>query len=191
MNAANRNTFSHYARRIIHLSILIIPFAYYYFLTPLFSERILHAALFIFIFFVFLLEKLRLRMKLVLFAQRQYEATHISAFAWTMLAIGLVLIFSPAVSFSIAIIATCALVDPLVGEMRLHHFNKIAIFISGFILALLVWITCALYYHFSLYFAFILAPISVVVEWPQMRWVDDNALMLLVPLTIILLLRVC
>lgn len=179
---------AHIARRIIHVSILLAPIIYYYFLVPVFSTRVLHASIFIVIFFVFLLEKMRLRARLVLFAQRSYEATHISAFAWTILSLGLVLVFSPSVMYSVPIVATCALVDPLLGEMRLSHFNKPLTLILGIVLALLIWIMSARHYHFPLFFAYILAPLSVLVEWPKISWIDDNALMMLVPLIGILIL---
>ncbi|MCX7125878.1 MAG: hypothetical protein NTU49_09115 [Gammaproteobacteria bacterium] len=178
---------AHFARRLFHMCMLAVPFVYYYFLIDLATPKILHLIILAFIFLVFLFEKLRIRMRLVLFGQRLHEATHISAFAWTMLSLGIILILSPSVSFSIPIVATCALVDPLLGEMRARHINKKLIFISGIFLALIIWLGCARIYHFPLYYAAIFAPITVAVEWPTLKWIDDNALMMLVPLGIVLL----
>jgi hypothetical protein len=178
---------AHIARRVFHVSMLAIPLIYYYWLAHLASEKILHLIILAFIFLVFLFEKFRIRARLVLFGQRLHESTHISAFAWTMLSMGVVLILSPSVSFSIPIVATCALVDPLMGELRAHHIDKKIMIIAGIITTAVIWLLCAVIYHFSFWFALVLAPITVAVEWPSFRWIDDNALMLLVPLCIILI----
>jgi hypothetical protein len=137
-----------------------------------------------FIFLVFLFEKFRIRARLVLFGQRLHEATHISAFAWTMLSLGIIL-FSAPVYFAMPIVACCAFVDPLLGEMRLHQVNKYKIIAAGVIVALIIWSACAWFYHFSVWYGVILAPITVAAEWPSLKWIDDNALMMLVPLLIV------
>lgn len=179
---------AHIARRIFHVSIIIAPFVYYYFLEPLAKPKILRLCILAFIFFVFLFEKLRIRMRLVLFGQRLHEATHISAFAWTMLSLGIVLLLSPSAGYPVAIITTCALVDPLVGEMRLHAVNNKIILLTGILVALAIWLACARIYHFPAWVAVIIAPITAAVEWPTLKWIDDNALMLLVPLVIVFIL---
>ena len=38
-----------------------------------------------------------------------------------------------------------------------------------------------------LWLAPIMAPLCVAAEWPRLRWIDDNATILLIPLTAILL----
>lgn len=181
-------TIAHFVRRIIHVSMLAIPFFYYNFLIPRTSLKILQLIILALIFFVFLFEKLRIRMRLVLFAQRLHEATHISAFAWTMLAMGLLLLLSPSESMSIPIVATCALIDPLLGEMRLQHMHTKIIIAAGIFSAWMVWILCAWVYHFPLWLGIVIAPITVAVEWPTFKWIDDNALMLLVPLFVVLII---
>lgn len=180
---------AHIARRFFHVAMLAVPFFYYYFLTHLAPQKILRLMILAFIFFVFLFEKLRIRMRLVLFGQRLHEATHISAFAWTMLSIGIILFFAP-VHFAIPIVASCALVDPLLGEMRLHHINKKLIIMVGIFVAMLIWFLCAWIYHFPMWYGIIIAPITVAAEWPVLKWIDDNALMLLVPLVVVFLLRI-
>lgn len=181
-------TVAHIARRIFHVAMLAVPFVYYYFLEPIVKFKILHLGILAFIFFVFLFEKLRIRMKLVLFAQRFHEATRISAFAWTMLSLGIILLLSPSVAYTVPIVATCAIVDPLLGEMRLHAVNNKLILTIGILTALLIWFACAWIYDFPAWFSVIIAPITVAAEWPSLKWIDDNALMLLVPLMMVLLL---
>ena len=184
MNAVNK-TLPHILRRCAHVAIIAIPIIYYYFLVPVVSTKILHVSILIVIFFVFLFEKFRLRMKLVFYGQRQNEALRISAFSWTVFSLGIILFFSPVIDYVLPIVATCALVDPLLGEMRLHHMNKMVTVCVGLVAAWIIWFACAYYYHFPFYIAAFLAPISVAVEWPNFRWIDDNALMLLVPFLIV------
>lgn len=179
---------AHVGRRFFHLAMFAVPFLYYYFLIQHTSEKILHLSILAFIFFVFLFEKFRIRMRLVLFGQRLHEATQLSTFAWTMLSLGIILFFAP-VEMAVPIIATCAFVDPLNGEMRLHSVPKKIIAVAGIFVAILIWLICAWIYHFPLWYSIIIAPVSVAVEWPTLKWIDDNALMLLVPLVITLLLR--
>ena len=185
-NHSKRDQAAHVMRRLIHLSIWVVPCFYYYFLVPHTQPKIRDLLILSFIFLVFLFEKFRIRMRLVLFGQRFYEATRISAFAWTMLSLSLVLMLSPSVDFAMPIIATCALVDPLLGEMRLRHVKKSVSFGVGLVLALLIWIVCGLHYHFSLWFVF-LGPVAVIAEWPTLKWIDDNALMMLLPLVFVLI----
>jgi len=179
---------AHIARRLFHVSMIIVPFFYYYFFIPRVSSKILHLIIIGFIFFVFLFEKLRIRARLVLFGQRLHEATHISTFAWTMLALGITLFFAP-VHFAVPIIATCALVDPLVGEMRLRRANTVLTVFIGVLCALVIWFLCAQHYHFPLWYAVIIAPITIAAEWPSLKWIDDNALMLLAPLLMVFIVR--
>jgi len=176
---------AHIARRLFHIAMVMVPFFYYYFLIHLAPLKIIHLCILGFIFFVFLFEKFRLRTRLILFAQRAHESSQISTFAWTILSLGIVLIFSPSISFSVPIIATCALVDPLLGEMRLYHTNKKIIIIVGVLVSVAIWFVASKYYGFPLWYGMIIAPISVAVEWPAIKWIDDNALMLLVPLVLV------
>lgn len=185
----NGGVIAHISRRLFHCSMIIVPLVYYYFLIHFASQKILDLIILAFIFLVFLLEKFRIRMKLVLFGQRLHEATHISSFAWTMLGLGIILLLSPSVSFSIPIILTCAMVDPLLGELRSHKINKKIIVVIGVFTALFIWFVCAAIYHFPFWYGIIIAPITVAVEWPSLKWIDDNALMLIVPLITILFLQ--
>lgn len=181
----NDGIIAHIARRFIHVSMLIVPLLYYHF-SPLFSVKTLRLSIIIFIFFIFLVEKLRIRYRLVFFGQRAYEAMQISAFAWTMLSLGIILLFSPSVAYSIAIIATCAFVDPLMGEMRLRKINQSRVVASGILMGMIVWAACSIVYHLPFWLVVLMPPIAVAAEWPKLKWIDDNALMLLVPLVVVL-----
>jgi hypothetical protein len=178
---------AHIVRRMIHLSIILVPLLYYYFLPRFFSQSLLNIAVILFLFLVILFEIIRVRLGVILFAQRLHEATHFSAFGWTMLSLGLILLFSPSVAFSLAIIISCALVDPLLGELRALKINQWKIVSVGLSVVLLIWLAIAYFYSIAYGWAFLMAPIIIAVEWPSFKWIDDNALMMLVPLGIILL----
>lgn len=177
---------AHVIRRCIHVAMLGIPIIYFYALAPYFSQKILHVGILVFIFFVFLFEKLRIRTRLVMFAQRLHEASRVSSFAWTMLSIGIILFFAP-LHFAIPLIATCAFVDPMMGELRLHHANKKIVIAFGILLALIIWFICAAIYHFSFWIGILPAVIAVIIEQPNLKWIDDNALMMLVPMLVVLI----
>jgi hypothetical protein len=177
--------YAHVARRVIHLSIILIPILYYYFLFPLFSKTQLTTALIAFLCLVMLFEFIRVRFRIVLFAQRLHEATHFSAFGWTMLSICFIFLLSPSPAYSFAIIISCALADPLLGELRARQIEKWKIESAGVCVVLIVWLAVAYFYHIAYAWAFLMAPITVAVEWPSFKWIDDNALMMLVPLGII------
>lgn len=178
---------AHIVRRMIHLSIILVPLFYYYFLTPFFSRSLLNIAIILFLFFVILFEIIRIRFRIVLFTQRLHEATHVSAFGWTMLSLGLVLLFSPSIAFSLAIIISCALADPFMGELRARQINTKKIAAAGILVVLLVWFIVAYFYRIAYGWALLMAPLTVMVEWPSLKWIDDNALMMLVPLGIVVL----
>jgi len=177
----------HVVRRFIHLGIILIPFVYYDWILPAFSIFHAHLLILIIMFIVTMAELIRLHCRFVFFAQRAYEATHFSSFAWTLLSSGVVLLFSPAQSFSIAILVSCALIDPLLGELKPKLGKTIVLFLIGVVAVTFIWIMCALHNEIPLWLAFVMGPITIAAEWPTFRWIDDNALMILVPLAVVVL----
>lgn len=177
---------AHIMRRVFHVSILSIPFGYYFLLVPFFPHDVLRIAIILFLCAVILFEVIRIRLRLVFFAQRLHEATHFSAFAWTMVSIGFILLFAPSMSYAVAIVGSCALSDPILGELRKRQIEKKKIIVTGWLVVLLVWTITAYFFHLSYLWGFLMAPITIAVEWPSFKWIDDNALMLLVPLVLII-----
>ena len=171
----------HWFRRAIHVSMAAIPFLYYHYAKQ--TPWLLLGALLL----VALLEFFRLRFKFVFFGQREYEQRKISAFAWGMAGIILVLGFSPAPAYSIAIIVSCALGDPLIGELRRFTTKKWLINLIGCLCVMLVWLVCALAFGLSPWLVLFLPILTVFAEQIDLPWIDDNALMLLLPLLAILL----
>lgn len=175
---------AHWVRRLIHISIAVIPFIYYDWISLSFSQIIARDIVIVAMGVIAILEWIRLHFRFIAFAQREHETTHISSFAWTGLSLSLVLLLSPSVSFAIPIILSCALVDPVLGELR-STISKPLLFLIATIAVILIWLACALHYQTPIWLAFLMGPMTVAAEWPVLKWIDDNALMMLVPLTIV------
>ncbi|OGO95432.1 MAG: hypothetical protein A3F10_03080, partial [Coxiella sp. RIFCSPHIGHO2_12_FULL_42_15] len=180
--------YGHIFRRLVHVSMLLIPLVYYAYGESIagFFSLSTHFFLLILLVVVMLVECLRLRLGLVIFGQRRHEARHISSFSWGMIGILLVLLISPSRSFSIPIIWCLALVDPLLGELRHLMKRVIEIEIIGVAASLAIWWICGSWWlGLSPWWGVFMAPLTIVAEWIQLKWIDDNALMLLIPLAVI------
>lgn len=178
----------YWVRRCIHVAMLFIPILYFSYIDALTSFFHISSFFFLLIIFVLiiLIELWRLSANKIFFGQRTHERKQISSSAWGAAAIIVVLLFAPEPGYAVAIIASCALADPLLGELRRHHYSNVMTWILGIILVALIWLVCARIYNFPYWIGYLMAPITVFAEWPKWRWIDDNALMQLVPLMICL-----
>lgn len=174
----------HLFRRCFHLSTVALPFLYAAYAQHVadFLNAGLPVVLSFCLLAIVLLESLRLTFQLVIFGQRDYERKKISSFAWGAFSLVLVLWLSPANAYYTAIIVSYALGDPLLGELRAALKSQWLAELLGLMVVLAVWVFCALWFDFALWFAFLVAFLTVVAEWAKLKWIDDNALMLLVPL---------
>ncbi|MDP1573892.1 MAG: hypothetical protein Q8L78_03025 [Coxiellaceae bacterium] len=188
MHATQGGIKAHFLRRLIHVSIIFVPLLYYFIFMRYFSTSVLHRVLLGFILAILIFEWIRIKNRLIFFAQRYHEATHFSAFAWTVISISIICISQSTPTFALPIVASCALADPLMGEMRIRKIKSRWIIMAGLFVVSAIWLSAALYFHFPYWFV-LLAPVTVLVEWPSFRWIDDNALMLLVPLLLVMCLR--
>ena len=187
----------HAFRRFTHVSMTVIPFIYYLYgqdVADLFS---LDAKQLVSIvcFLIILAEVIRLRLGIVIFGQREYEANQISALAWGGLAVSLALLLAPgegdgleAGVYGIPLIVGLTLVDPVMGEIkRTKKDLKLAIYI-GLGVSYAVWLTCHFWLGTNLLAAVLLAPLTVLGELPKTKDIDDNATMILFPLAALMLL---
>lgn len=185
------NKIGHYFRRLVHISLCVIPLLYYSYKTALSAALHLdiNIVLWTLLAVVILLEGIRLKLGWVVFGQREYEARQISAFAWGSVGIILVLLFSPGLEFSLPIIWSLAFADPILGESRRYIKQSWVVNIIGLVVLLIIWWGCAYWFSFSLWWGVILAPLTGAVESLRLKWIDDNALILLVPLFIVMIGR--
>lgn len=190
-NTTKGHWYGHWFRRVIHVSMVSVPFLYYdagdalagmFGLTP-------PVLIGVFLLLTALIEALRLSTGIVLFGQRKHEARRISSFSWGALGIALVLWFAPSRAFASAIVWSLALGDPCLGEAR-RRLSTVWTIIFGLLTVLAVWWGCAYWFGISYWWGALMAPITVAAEWPRLRGVDDNLLMLTIPLTVVLVVQV-
>jgi hypothetical protein len=127
---------------------------------------------------------------------RSYEEGRIASYVFYATALTAALLFFPRPVAAAVVIGT-ALVDPLLGELRLRWSQPAASLLPGFaIYASLAGLAFAVFGGWGgvvlVGFALLAAAIAVSVEWPTWGSVDDDLAMTLVPgavLTAILLAR--
>lgn len=176
---------AHWLRRCVHLSIILVPFIYHFY-PHWFSHASISArqCVLLILFLITIIEAIRLLGGWVWFGQRAYEKRRISSFAQGAWGIGLVILFLPFI-YAVPVIASCAIGDPLLGELRRAGLSKFWVMFIGIISVGLIWWFCGIWLLFSPLWALVMAPITVLVEWPNLKWFDDNFLMLVVPLLIL------
>ena len=86
------------------------------------------------------------------------------------------------------LILSLSLGDPFLGEVRRKGYDARSVFVIGSIFILAIWLSCAYFIDTKVWICLIIAPICVAAEWPRLRWIDDNATMLLIPLSVVILL---
>ncbi|SPR00250.1 unnamed protein product (mitochondrion) [Plasmodiophora brassicae] len=188
----------HLFRRSYHVVLFTaVPFVYYWYCIPLGQQIVLEAA--------------RIRQRFVCFGFRSYERTQISAQAWGTVGACLVLIAAPQMSggatgadravIGMPILWTLGIVDPLLGELKSHgaigrrvrrgrgftlpERTCLAVAVAWLIWALIGVVTGrAVWWIVAL-----MGPIAVAAEYPKLVFIDDNAMMELVPLATALLLE--
>lgn len=181
----------HLLRRGVHLSMIGIPYLYFAHgesvagtvgvSLPQLVAGVVLAAL--------LLEGLRLKLGLTVFGQRDYEANQVSALAWGAVGVGFVLLLVPHEAYAWPLIASLALGDPLMGELRRKEMADRQVMVYSTLLILAIWLVSVAQFGTPVWMAFILAPVCMIAEWPRLTYIDDNATMLLIPLALILLLE--
>lgn len=180
----------HILRRAIHLGIAGVPWLYFKQgenIGGLFSLEPIHFVSYAMIALV-IFEAVRLKLGFTVFGQRDYESKQVSALAWGGLAIGISLLALREPEFAYPLIISLAIGDPLLGELRRAELSAKITFTITTLVLLGIWIGYAVWFETSLVMAVILAPICVAAEYPRLRFIDDNATMIFIPLMVILIL---
>ncbi|MBS73901.1 MAG: hypothetical protein CMA91_06625 [Euryarchaeota archaeon] len=181
----------HLFRRAFHLAMSAIPFVYFEYgekISDIFGlevSQFVSAATILLI----VIEAIRLKLGFTIFGQRDYEAKQVSALAWGGIAIGLTLIALPDnPEFIWPLVLSLSLGDPFLGELRRKGIESRNVVIIGSIFIALIWLVSWNFVDTPILLVAIMGPICVAAEWPRLRWIDDNATMLLIPLFTVLLL---
>ena len=181
----------HLFRRAFHLAMSAIPFVYFEYgekISDIFGlevSQFVSAATILLI----VIEAIRLKLGFTIFGQRDYEAKQVSALAWGGIAIGLTLIALPDnPEFIWPLVLSLSLGDPFLGELRRKGIESRNVVIIGSMFIALIWLASWNFVDTPIILVAIMGPICVAAEWPRLRWIDDNATMLLIPLFTVLLL---
>ena len=178
----------HLLRRGIHLAMSFLPFLYFEFgedvadMVSLTLEQVVSCVILIAI----VGESLRLRMGWTIVGQRSYEAKQVSALAWGALGVGMVFLLTPNPAYAYPLILSLSLGDPLLGELRRKGVSTQNVILAGVLGIAIIWAGCAYLVETPWLLVPLMAPICVAAEWPRLRYIDDNATMLLIPLAVIL-----
>jgi hypothetical protein len=185
----------HILRRIIHVSLAIIPWVYYWHGEAI-AGKVGYTpqnVAFIVLGIIIVAELVRLKIGFTIFGQRAYEANQLSALFWGAVSVVIALAFSPLVGVMGAALGTplvlgLAFGDPVMGEVRRAGKEPKFVAIGGLITVYVVWLLSWYCLNTPLLFALLIPPIQVASEWPRLRWIDDNGTMVLIPFLVILLL---
>jgi len=180
----------HILRRGIHLAMSFLPLLYFEFgedvaeAVSLTLEEVVSAVILIAVAG----EALRLRMGWTIVGQRSYEAKQVSALAWGALGVGMVFLLAPDPAYAYPLILSLSLGDPLLGELRRKGVSTRTVIWAGTIGIAVIWAASAYLVDTPWLLVPLMAPICVAAEWPRLRYIDDNATMLLIPLAVVLVM---
>ena len=98
-------------------------------------------------------------------------------------------LLAPHPAYAYPLILSLSLGDPLLGELRRKGVSTNSVIWAGTIGIALIWVFCALWVDTPWLLVALMAPICVAAEWPRLRYIDDNATMLLIPLAVVLVIE--
>ncbi len=191
----------HAFRRLTHVSMAAIPLIYYTSgddVAGHFSVGLDELVSYVF-FLVLVIEAVRLRFGIIIVGQREYESKQISAFAWGAFAVCLALLVTGMEPFAsgsglksgiygIPLIFGLTFVDPLMGEIKRQKQDMRLAITTGLAASYAIWVGCSFWLGTPLWACILLAPLTVLGELPRVKYIDDNAMMILFPLAGLLLL---
>jgi len=181
----------HVLRRGIHLGMSFIPVLFFEFGDDV-ADKVdlsLSQVVSVVILAAIVGEALRLKLGVTIIGQRAYEAKQVSALAWGAIGIGMVLLLVPEKEYAYPLILSLSLGDPLLGEMRRKDFSVSSVIWAGTLGVGIIWAACAVWVGTPWLLVALMGPICVASEWPRLRYIDDNATMLLIPLAAVLILE--
>ena len=189
----------HIFRRIFHISMIAIPWLYYVHGEAIGDLVSLSPTQFISMFglVAIILESLRIKFGILIVGQREYEKHQTSALAWGAVSIALTIIaLSPwegsgdthAGWLTIPIILSLTFGDPAMGEARRMGLDNRMVYAIGTIICGLIWLGCGYFLGTPYWMALLMGPLTMAAELPKLKWIDDNATMLLIPVAAVLMI---
>ena len=183
--------YGHLFRRGFHVGMSILPFLYFEYGETISGYASMSELKFVSALIIALVtaEAVRLKFGITIFGQRDYESKQVSALAWGAFAIGLTfLTLSEYPELVWPLILSLSLGDPFLGEIRRAGLEPRSVFLIGTAFIMAIWLATWSLVGTPIWLAFVMAPLCVAAEWPRLRWIDDNATMLLIPLSAIIVI---
>ena len=183
--------YGHLFRRGFHVGMSILPFLYFEYGETISGYASTSELKFVsaMIIALVIVEAVRLKLGITIFGQRDYESKQVSALAWGAFAIGLTfLTLSKYPELVWPLILSLSLGDPFLGELRRVGIEPRSVFLIGTAFIMAIWLATWHLVETPIWLAFVMAPLCVAAEWPRLRWIDDNATMLLIPLSAIIVI---
>ena len=139
---------------------------------------------------VLIIEAVRILRKKIFFGLRDYEGKQISAFAWAGVGITLAFLFFPKI-FVVPIIFGMAWIDPLIGELKKREGKSLYPFLPAICYAVIFFFFVSFLSDLSILIILFLTVVGTVsallAEYPHIKYLDDDFLMIIVPLVILTL----
>lgn len=181
----------HIFRRFFHLIMCVLPFIYFEY-GEQFADSVgmsLDEVVASIVIIAVVGEGIRLKLGFTVFGQREYESKQVSALAWGALAIGLVFLITPTKEYAYPLIFSLTFGDPFMGELRRKGMESKNVIFAACVFVLGIWLACWYAFGTPIILCLIVAPIAVLAETPRLRYIDDNATMLLIPLAAVVTLE--
>jgi len=188
----------HIFRRFFHVGMIVFPWLYFEHgeaIADVFSQTpVQFAAMLGFV--AFFAELLRMKWGILIVGQREYEKHQFSALAWGAVSIALTIVALSPWSGSAdqhagwlvyPIIFSLAFGDPSMGEARRKGLDNRAVYAIGTFVCMMCWLVSGYLFGTPYWMALYMGPLTMVSELPKLRWIDDNATMILIPLATVIL----
>lgn len=177
---------AHLFRRAFHLCA---PLFLVYYLVPqdMWGLGISRETFLLIVFSILMIfESIRLATGRIFFGLRDYEKKQLSAYAWASIGITIAFLFFPPV-FVICAVVGVGWTDPLIGELRRKWkkgYPAIPLAVYFLIIVGCLQMFSEILLFAQLFIASLAAVVAITVECPKIKQVDDDFLMLVVPLVV-------
>lgn len=172
-------------RRIFHLCA---PVFLLYYLVPFDMWGIgvtKQFTLLMTLFIVLIIEAIRMYREKIFFGLRDYEGRQISAYAWAGVGITLAFLFFSK-TFVVPVIFAMAWIDPLIGELKKREGKILYPILPAICYAVIFFLFVFYLSDLNIIIVLILTTIgtlsALLAEYPHIKYIDDDFLMIIVPL---------
>jgi len=187
----------HIFRRFFHVGMVVFPWLYFEHgesIAEIFSQTPVQFAAILGVL-ACIVELVRMKYGILIVGQREYEKHQFSALAWGAISIAITLVaLSPwqgsagqhAGWLVYPIIFSLAFGDPSMGEARRMGLDNRLVYAIGTVVCMICWLVSGYLFGTPYWMALFMGPLTMAAELPKLRWIDDNATMILIPLVAVL-----